>query len=207
MEDCMQSLMNRFIKIAAMAAALVVTVAPAMAQKVYVDYDRDAKFESYKTFAWAETPETSLEESSPLMHSRIKNAIEYKLTQGGLIEAKENPDLWVTYHTNPREEVRFNTTTWGYGYGSGWNYHPYWGAGVGTATTSAYTYTRGTLIVDIWDAKEDKALFRGSAEAIVKEKPEKVARQIDKAVDKIAKKFRDMRAEQKKQEAKAGAGN
>jgi hypothetical protein len=195
------------IRTATVVAVLILVVAPAAAITVHVDYDTEVDFDSYKTFAWWPSPETSLEESSPLMHSRIKNAIEYQLTRGGNREVKENPDVWVTYHTDPRDEVRFNTTTWGYGYGTGWNYDPHWGAGMGSSTTTATTYTRGTLIIDIWDAKEEKAIFRGSAEAIVKEKPENAAKQIDKAIAKIAQKFAKMRAKQMKQEAKAEANN
>ena len=201
----MQRLMTMLIKTTAVVAFLFLIVAPATAQTVHVDYDQDVDFDKYKTFAWWPSPETSLEEVSPLMHSRIKNSIEYQFTSGGGIEVTENPDVWVTYHTNAKDEVRFNTTTWGYGYGTGWNYDPYWGAGMGTSTTTATTYTRGTLIIDIWDAKEEKAIFRGSAEGIIKEKPENAAKQIDKFIIKIVKKFDKMRAKQLKQEAKAEA--
>ncbi|MFC2173535.1 hypothetical protein ACFLU6_13015 [Acidobacteriota bacterium] len=38
--------------------------------------------------------------SNQLMHSRIKNGIEYYLTEGGLAEVESNPDLKVTYHTS-----------------------------------------------------------------------------------------------------------
>ena len=44
------------------------------------------------------------------MYSRIKNAIEYYLTEGGLTENLEEPDLYVTYHTNSMEEVQLSTT-------------------------------------------------------------------------------------------------
>jgi len=207
MEDFMKKLTNMLIKTAAVVALLCLMIAPVAAQTVHVDYDTEVDFDKYKTFAWWPSPETSLEDISPLMHSRIKNAIEYQFTSGGHTEVKENPDLWVTYHTNAKEEVRFNTTTWGYGYGTGWNYDPYWGGsmGMGTSTTTATSYTRGTLIIDIWDAKEEKAIFRGSAEGIIKEKPEAAAKQIDGFIKKIVKKFDKMHAKQMKQQAKAEA--
>ena len=64
--------------------------------------------------------------------------------------------------------------------------------GMGPSTTTSHTYERGTLIIDIWDAKTNKAIFRGTAEAVVKDKPEKEAKQIEKAVEKIGKKFDSM---------------
>ena len=82
----------------------------AAAQKVFVDYDRMADFDSYKTFAWGPTPETSVQGDSPLMHSRIKNSIEFHLTEAGLIEDTGNPDLHVTYHSNSKEETTLHTT-------------------------------------------------------------------------------------------------
>jgi hypothetical protein len=179
-----------------LAVVLVLVALPAAAQKVYVDYDRSAINNDYETFAWGPTPETSLRGDSPLMHSRIKNAIEYHLTEGGLIEDTESPDLYVTYHTNSKEEVRYNTTTFGYGYGGGWGWDPYWGGmgGMGTSTTTAQTYERGSLIIDIWDAKKKEIVWRGTAEATVPSNPEKGARQIEKALKKMIKKYDKMRA-------------
>ncbi len=79
---------------------MVVLVAlPAAAQKVYVDYDRNAIKIDYKTFAWQETG-PALQEFAPLMHTRIKNGLEHLLTGRGLIEDLDNPDLYVTYHTS-----------------------------------------------------------------------------------------------------------
>ena len=172
---------------------LVLTVfcaLPGLAQKVYIDYDETADFSSYKTFAWVKTPEVSIQDGSPLMHSRIKNAIEYQLTTGGLIEDAENPDLYVTYHGESEEEVRVDTQDWGYGYGRGWRWDPYWGGrGFGRTTTNVHTYDVGTLIIDIWDAKEKRLIWRGAATKTIPSNPEKQAKLIDEAVAKIARQW------------------
>jgi hypothetical protein len=168
--------------------------APVVAQQVYVDYDRDYVNKVYKTFAWAPTPETSLAEEHPLMHSRIKNAIEYYVTKGGAVEDRDDPDCYITYHTNTSEEVRYDTTNYGYGYGPGWGWDPYWGGGMSTSTTTARTYERGTLVVDIWDAEDKKMVWRGSATAIVPENPEKATKLIDKMLKKMIKKYDKLRA-------------
>jgi len=173
---------------------LLLAVAPAAAQKVYVDYDEQADFDKYKTFAWADTSEVSLKDSSPLMDSRIKNAIEYRITKGGMVEDTKNPDLYVTYYTEEKEEVRIHTTSYGYGYGGGWYRDPYWGGmGMGMSSSQVYTYPVGTLIVDIWDAKTKQAVWRGTAEGTIPAKPEKQAQLIDKMLEKMVKKWQKMK--------------
>ncbi len=170
---------------------LTLAALPAAAQKVYIDYDEDADFASYKTFAWAPTPEVSLADSSPLMHSRLKNAIEYQLTTVGMIEDTENPDLYVTYHGESDKKVRVDIDTWGYGYGSPWRRDPFWGGyggyAVGPTSATVREYDVGTLIIDLYDAKEKQLVWRGTATATIPSKPEKQARRLDKAVAKLAK--------------------
>jgi len=179
--------MKRTLAITTLLA--VICALPAIAQKVYIDYDETADFSSYDTFAWGKTPEVSLQDSSPLMHSRLKNAIEYQLTTGGLIEDTENPDLYVTYHGEEEEKVSVDTHNWGYGYGGGWRRSAYWGSGYGDTTTTVRTYDVGTLIIDIWDAKEKQLIWRGSATKTIPSKPEKQAKLIDDAVAKLAREW------------------
>ena len=112
-------------KLSGLFVVALLMAAPASAQKVHVDYDQSVDFSVYKTFAWGKTPETSLQGEAPLMHSRVKNAIEYHLSEGGLVEDTENPDVYVTYHTRTREEVQLHTSSMGYGYGGGWGWDPY----------------------------------------------------------------------------------
>ena len=193
-------------KLSGLFVVALLMAATASAQKVHVDYDRSAEFGAYKTFAWGNTPETSLQSEAPLMHSRVKNSIEYHLTEGGLVEDTENPDVYVTYHTRTREEMQLHTSSMGYGYGGGWGWDPYWGGmgGMGSSTTTSHTYDRGTLIIDIWDAKKKEAIWRGTAEAVVKNNPQRVAKQIDKALIKIVKRFDKMRAQDMKKRGAAG---
>ena len=76
--------------------------------------------------------------------------------------------------------------------------------GGGSSTTTSHTYERGSLIVDIWDAKKKEAIWRGTAEAVVKNNPQRVAKQIDKAVAKIVKTFEKNYAKDMKKRGAAG---
>jgi hypothetical protein len=179
---------------------VVLFAMPAAAQKVYVDYDRNAIKNDYKTFAWQDTGPT-MQEYAPLMHTRIKNGIEHYLTKGGHIEDLDNPDLYVTYHTSSKEEVQFSVTGYGYGYGAGWGWSPYWGgpsASGGGASTTVSTYEKGTLVIDIWDAKTKEIVWRGSAIATIPEDPKKGEKLINKALEKMVKQFHETKAKEAK---------
>jgi hypothetical protein len=173
--------------------ALLITLPASAGIKIEVDFDRDADFDSYKTFAWKDTPKTSLRGVSPLMHSRIKNAIEDDFAKGGLqqVGLDEDPDILITYHASVNEEVHYNTAHYGYdyGFGPGWGYYGGYYGGMGSSMTTSHAYNRGTLVVDIWDAKTKNLIFRGAAKAIVKPSPEKSAKRIDKTIKKMGKKF------------------
>lgn len=193
--------------------AVLVLAGPAFAQKAYVDYDKEYDFDKIETFAWAKTPETSLETKDPLMHSRIRNAIEHYLSQAGFVEVEQgaDPDIYVTYHTDTKEEMSLNTTNFGYGYPGGWGYGGYWGGyggmGMGTSSTSVSTWEVGTLVVDVWDPDTKTIVWRGMATNItVSPDPDKMMKRIDKALAKMVKTSQKAEAKAEKDRAKA-AGN
>jgi len=184
---------------------ILIPAADAMAAKVRVDYDREADFESYKTFGWKDSVANSLAKNS-LVHSRIKNGIEDQLSRGGLAQSDDSPDVLVTYHTDVQEEVRIDPVPLGYTYGPGWYYDPYWTGYYGptvVGTTQVVTYRTGTLVVDIVDAKSQKVVFRGVAEDTLSEKMEKNEKKVYSVLEKMAKQFHSMRKKQLKQEAKS----
>ena len=183
----------KFATLGLIVLALVAT--PCAAQKVYVDYDTYADFGSYKSFAWVDTNTTSLKLDFPEVDSMIKNNIEYYLVKGGLIEDLEDPDIRVTYHGSANNQTQFMTTTFGYSYGTGWNWGPYWGPRMvsGSMTTD---FKKGTMIIDIWDARKKEALFRGTVVKIHGNDPLKAIKNIDNGIEKVVKEFRKMRAKE-----------
>jgi hypothetical protein len=61
------------------------------------------------------------------------------------------------------------------------------GMGMGTSTTNVRTYTQGTLIVDIWDAKAKELIWRGVASDTLSEDPQKNVEKGSKALAKMFK--------------------
>jgi hypothetical protein len=170
---------------------LLLVGVPAAAQEVYIDYDRWARFSTFRTIAWAPTEETSMLDTAPPVHERIRDMIMEEITAGRLTVDTEDPDLYVTYHSAEKEAVRVDVHHWGYSYPRNWYWNPYWGTSGTTATMR--TYTKGALVIDIWDAREKTIVWRGTAVATVSENPEKNLKKIQKAVRKLAKKWRKMK--------------
>lgn len=199
-----------------LSVLVIMLTGTAYAQTVDVDYDSNYDYESknIKTFAWVKSSGTSVEAADPLLHSRIVNGIEYYLTLSGLTEVDEsaNPDLHVTYHASTKEEVQLNTTSMGYGYPGGWAYgggfyggaYGMGGIGMGTSTTSVSTYQMGTLVVDVWDARTDKLVWRGMASNIaVSQDPDKMQKKIDRSLKKMVDKWKKIKKKNAKAKAKA----
>ena len=72
-------------------AALLIA-APAMAQKVNIDYASDFDFEGVETFQYVETEESSIKDN-PMMADRVVGMIKSELTEGGLREVVLCGDL------------------------------------------------------------------------------------------------------------------
>ena len=99
--------MTRGILSAAVLAAIVSV--PAYAAKPQIQWNQQYDFDAVETYQWQYTPETDLEQSQPFLHSKIKTGIEYYLTEAGLTQVTENPDVYVNYHTSTETpEARLN---------------------------------------------------------------------------------------------------
>jgi hypothetical protein len=162
------------------------------APTVYIDHDRAVAPGSFSTFDWVPTPETSLEEVSPLLHSQVKNAIEYHLVRGGLIQDDVNPQLLVTYHTRVVGLVRLDAASYGYDYGPQWQWDPAWGDEAGDYSQKVRTYPQGTLIIDIWDMATGMVVWRGTVVGLVPEDPDDAEQEIQAALELMVAKWQLM---------------
>ncbi len=70
---------------------------------------------------------------------------------------------------------------------------------MGSSTSRSSTYTKATLVIDIWDAKSKSMIFRGSITDTVSSKPEKNEKKINKGAEKLFNEFeKKWEKEQKK---------
>ena len=160
-------------------AIVSLAAAPCFAQKVNIDFADGVDFSPYRTYQY----QVGTPIPSQLMDQRVTAALEYHMAMLGYEQVDSDPDLVVTYHASTTTGQNITTDHFGTGYGRRW------GAGMGTSTTRVHNYTKGTLVVDIWDAKEKSLLWRGTATDTISDKPEKNEKKINKSCDKMFKKF------------------
>jgi hypothetical protein len=70
---------------------------------------------------------------------------------------------------------------------------PEWGVADDFAPRKVKTYPQGTLIIDIWDLKENRVVWRGTVLGIVPEDPSTVNEEIHAALRRIVERWREMR--------------
>jgi len=165
------------------ALLLVMAVTSCSSVKVASDFDKNANFNDYKTFAFFKTG-IDKAEINDLDKRRILRAIEYELLSKGYTKS-ENPDMLVSIFTRSRE--RINVYNNGYGpYGYGWGWSPwYWGGGYSTVSTS----TEGVLYVDLIDAKKKELVWQGKGTGNLSENMEKKEQRIKEFVSKIMEQY------------------
>jgi hypothetical protein len=159
------------------------------------DIDRSADFHRYKTFAWgkANVDVKNPAYKSDLINRRIKTTVEKEFAKRGIALNQADPDFTVSYHTytEKKEQQRSGGSYYGYPYFprfypfGGWGFPYAYGWG-GPAQT--YTYTEGTLIIDVTDTRTKELVWRGTVSGNVNN-VSSLQRQIEKGVRAIMKKY------------------
>jgi hypothetical protein len=159
-------------------------VASCSSVRVASDYDKNASFSEYKTFAFYK-PGIDEAEISDLDKRRILRAIESELMAKGFTKS-ENPDMLVSIFTKSREKVSvYNNGFGSYGYGWGWSPY-YWNNNYNTSVSSA---TEGTLYVDFIDASKKEMIWQGMGTGYLSQNMNKKEERIKEFVAKIMEKY------------------
>lgn len=157
----------------------------ASCSSVYVntDYDKNASFDGYKTYAYQKSGIDKVE-ISDLDKKRILRSIDEAMSAKGFTKS-ESPDILINFFTKEREEVSVNQFNAGWGYGWGWGWSPWmWGG-----NTTVSRHTEGTLTIDIIDAKKKELIWQGMGEGVLTKNTEKKDENIKQFVTKILEKY------------------
>lgn len=173
--------MNKHIFIT--GALCLLLSATSFAQKVNVDWDRDANFANFHTYAWQKSPHPA----PGFWDQRIIDGVDKQLAAKGLQKVDSNPDLWVVYSNSLRDQKEVVGT--GYGMGPAWYWGWGWGTGINTVQYNTYITKEGTLVVELADAKDRQLMWRGSATATISDKSDKNIKTLNKALDKLFKDY------------------
>ena len=160
------------------------------AQEIRYNFMPGTDFTKYKTYKWARVPKAQY--PNQILDTQIMQAIDSQLSLKGLTKSSgDDADLVVTYQAAVEQEKQWNsystdTGGWGYGRWGGWG-----GGGMSTTTTTSETIHIGTLDVDIYDAAAKNQIWKGQATKTLGsgKNPEKVNKNINKAVEKLFKKY------------------
>jgi Domain of unknown function (DUF4136) len=173
-------------KITLLLATALVVPAVASAQKVHTDYDRAVNFAQYKTYFWAKTDAGA----NDIANQRILTAVDEWLAKAGWTKAAEGEaQLALMANVSTKERQTINTMY--DSYGGGWGYGGWAGyrmGGMGSSTTTVNTFTEGTLVVDIFDAKTKKLVWRGIATDTISSDPSKNIKKIQNSAKKMFEK-------------------
>jgi hypothetical protein len=170
----MEKLMNMQRTVFASAGIALLLSTASFAQQVKTDYDRSANFSQYKTYSWEK-----VQTQDPLWVDRIKEAVNAALTAKGLTPVDSGGDVAIVAIEMTKNQQNLNTFY--NGFGGGWR----WGGGFGNATTTVDNYKVGTLVVDLFDAKTKKIIWRGSSSDTLSDKSDKNIKNLDKGVQKM----------------------
>ncbi|MDT0645849.1 DUF4136 domain-containing protein [Zunongwangia sp. F260] len=152
--------------------------------RVASDYDREANFNSYNSFAFFK-PGIDRAEISDLDKKRILRAIEQEMISKGFTKS-DNPDLLVSIFTKTNENINVYQNNMMPGWGYGWGWSPwYWGSGYNTVNRTS----EGTLYLDLIDAESKELVWQGMGTAALAEKVERKQERINEIVSKILEKY------------------
>ena len=173
-------------KIGAMFVVGLVLCSVVQAQKTSAAFDEKVDFSNYKTFAFDQKGARN-----PYVNALIVEAIERELTSRGLTKMDADSDLKVVYLAATVPNLQVQNVPF---------YHvvnPAYSGMVGSATMNMWDVTTGTLVIDLWDRKSDRVVFRGTITDVLQRAPSAdlkadakiVTKPINKGVAKVFKKY------------------
>ncbi|MHA7842609.1 MAG: DUF4136 domain-containing protein [Winogradskyella sp.] len=170
---------------------LAILLSSCSSVRVAADYDREANFEQYKTFAFFK-PGIDKAEISDIDKRRILRAIEAELLAKGMTKS-ENPDMLVSIFTKSTQRVDVYNNAWGFG---GWGWGGFnrwgwgWGPGFGWGGNNVSTRTEGMLFIDFIDTDKKELFWQGSGTGyLVTRNVEKKEARIKEFVAKTLEQF------------------
>jgi hypothetical protein len=167
-------------RIAASIGLTLVLAAVSFAQQVKSDYDHNANFGQYKTYSWEK-----VQTKDALLVDRIKAAVNSTLAAKGWREVPTGGDVEVFAIETAQNQQTLDTFYNGFGGGRRWGGF----GGFGNSTTTVETYKVGTLVIDLFDAKTEKLIWRSSSSDTLSDNADKNTKNLGKGVTKMFKHF------------------
>jgi predicted small secreted protein len=144
--------------------------------------ERGTELTQHRTWEWAPAEERPTGDprldNNPMFEEHLRSAVEYQLARKGYFRTTlaGPPALRVKYHVNFNKSVDISGGSAGSGLG---------GSCSGDCEPEAYAYEKGTLVVDLVDARTNRVAWRGwssdNMEGII-DNQGRMEREIDRMV-------------------------
>jgi hypothetical protein len=159
-----------------------IAAVPLAAQTVTIDYDHTVNFLKFKTYTWGKIHATD-----PGAEDRITIAADRDLSQEYMSEASSGSDVTITAVQATHDKTEFSTFYDGL---DGYTWQRGWGAGgfLDTAAT-VEDIPVDTLVLDMYDTKTHKLLWRGIVTEPVGGSADKNDQKIDKGITLLLSKY------------------
>jgi len=149
------------------------------------DYDRDATFSAYKTYAF--TQQANELPVGDINRKRVMDAVDSELALKGFTKS-DQPDVLIDLQIKAQQKETATAYNNG-GYGAGYGYR--WGGGFSTTTINYEQYVEGTLFIDMIDNTKKQLVWQGRGTKTIDEtsSAEKRESNIKYAVKQIFTKY------------------
>lgn len=161
--------MRKILQLIWFLPLLAVLTGCASGPTVRSDFDAQANFAQYRTFAFANPLGTDKAGYTTLLTERLKSATRLQMEQRGYVFDESSPDLLVNFLTQistQSEYVPPPPMPWGpnyYGYRMGF-YGPWAGY---QFPPEVIRYTQGVLNIDLIDARKKQMVWEGVATTVI----------------------------------------
>jgi hypothetical protein len=155
---------------------LCIASAIAVGQQVSVNYNHSQSFTQFHTYAWGSNNANQIQNS--ILAQVAMQDIDAALQGKGLqkVAENQNPDLLVTANGGMKEQTSYSAMGMrGFG------------GGMGTITPEQNVI--GTMIVDLYDAKNQSLVWRGLAQDTLNNNGNKNQQIVQKAITKMFKQW------------------
>ena len=163
-------------KVSTVCALFLLVAAPAFAQQVSVNYNHGVSFSQFHTYAWGGNNTNAIQNSilAQVAQQDIDNAMQSKGLQK--VMENQNPDLILVASGGDREQTSY----------SAWGMR---GIGGGMGGISPEQNVEATMIVSLYDAKQQSLIWRGIAQNTLNKNGNKNQEMVEKAVQKMFKQW------------------
>jgi hypothetical protein len=148
----------------------------AVGQQVSVNYNHSQSFSQFHTYAWGSNNANKIQNSilAQVAVQDIDSALQAKGFQK--VEESQNPDLLVTANGGMKEQTSYSAMGMR-------------GIGGGMGTITPEQNVVGTMVVDLYDAKNQGLVWRGLAQDTLNNNGNKNQQLVQKAITKMFKQW------------------